>query len=563
MAITSSPWKSAVDSPSRQLLWELSRLGVASQEDFNARLDGENREREMVHKKALAAAAAEHDRVRESAESVRKELEQQVQDERLRREEEAKRRAQERKKQEQVARGIEVKRLEEEKKQQQLARVIKEKKQLGKEKAKTAEKNAELEQLRREEAQAYAQALKAEKQRQDSEAAALAKKEKHNAELQRGLIEVKIAQQKPASITQTTPAAVVTKPHPPTTAPTPAAQVHPTQDSQREAEHKRYLVIHKRLKELRTFIVSGGAGSPDLKRNMGDMRREIRKSVGQLRVGQGTNKVPVTHSLSLSAISPANLTCQLQNIINTLRSSLKIPSPQIPILPFLFATPSLPSGTSTTGPSLLLYLLNIFSKSIIAQLISEAGIETAKADPIGTIASHIFALKDFLWNEHTLIDILIAKYHVVCPVLFGIYGPDSSAAGKMRLGWAREGSGFTSLQNHSQRMAGLGAGYAGISLRNYEKAVHKNPYPATNYWIAFANIVNVPKGRRTETHATVLRAMIEGYEERYLLFFGDAARCALRLAVVDFPKGVEDAGMGTRALELLGDVVLKERKIRI
>ena len=112
-------------------------------------------------------------------------------------------------------------------------------------------------------------------------------------------------------------------------------------------------------------------------------------------------------------------------------------------------------------------------------------------------------------------------------------------------------------------MAGLGAGFAALSLRNYEKAVHKNPYPVTNYWIAFANIVNVPAGQRTETHALVLKAMIEGYEERFLLFFGDAAMCALRLAIREFGKGVKDGGMGTRSLELLGDVALREKKIRI
>jgi len=112
-------------------------------------------------------------------------------------------------------------------------------------------------------------------------------------------------------------------------------------------------------------------------------------------------------------------------------------------------------------------------------------------------------------------------------------------------------------------MTGLGAGFAGISLRNYEKAKHKNPYPAPKYWLAFSNIVNVPVGARTETHAMVLKAMIEGYEERFLLFYGDAAMCALRLAVREFPQGAQSPGIGMKALALLGDVVLKERKIRI
>ena len=549
MAVMSSPWKSAVDSPSRQLLWELSRLGVASQESFYARLDRENHEREIVHKQALAAAAAEHNRIRESAELVRKELEQQVQNERRKRDEEQ-RRELERRRQEQVEREIEEKKL------------------LEKEKAKTAELEAkkaeQTERIRRAEAEAAAH-QKAEKDRQSSEAAARAQKEKQNVEVQRRLAEPKAAQQTPAPATERTPAATSSAPPPAITAPSSSVPAQPTRNPEREAEHERYLEIHKRLKELRSFMKAEGDKSPDLKTNMGNMRREIRKSVGQLRAGHGANKTPVSPPFPLSQDQQLNPKIQLQNIINTLRSALKIPSPQIPISSFLFSPPTLLEGTPTTGPSLLLYLLNIFSKAIIAQLVSEAGVEPAKADPIGTIASHIFALGDFLWNGLTLIDILIAKYHVTCPVLFGVYGPENTNAGKERLGWVREESNgpFVSLQHHNQRMTGLGAGFAGISLRNYEKSVHKNPYPATNYWIAFSNIVNVPAGQRTDTHAMVLKAMIEGYEERFLLFFGDAARVALRLAVVDFPKGVRDAGIGTRALGLLEDVMLRERKIRI
>ena len=225
----------------------------------------------------------------------------------------------------------------------------------------------------------------------------------------------------------------------------------------------------------------------------------------------------------------------------------------------------MPAGTSDSGPSLLLYLLNIFSKSIIAQLISEAGIEpTQKADPIGTVASHIFALETFHWHGHSLIYILIAKFHITCPVLFGIYGPEKTTSGKELLGWYREGKdgSFVGLQAHQQRMTGLGAGFAGISLRNYEKSTHNNPFPATKYWTALSNIVNVPAAQKTETHAMVMKAMIEGFEDRVLLFFGDSGRLALQMAVKEWVKDVPGGGgVGMKALALLADVMRKERKI--
>lgn len=277
----SSPWKSATDSPSRQLLWELSRLGIASQESFYARLDRQNHEKEVVHKQALAAAAAEHNRIRESAELVRKELELQIQNERRRRDEEQRR-------------GLEQKR------QEQVEREIEETKLLEKEKVKTAEleakKAAQSERLRKAEAEATAQAHKVEEERQASEAAAQLRKKKQNEEIKRRLAEAKATQQKPDATTPSIPAATTPKPQPITTASSPAIPAQPIQNLQPEVEHQRYLAIHKQLKELRKFMNAEGAKSPDLKKNMGDKRREIRKSVGQLRVGQGVNKTPVSIS---------------------------------------------------------------------------------------------------------------------------------------------------------------------------------------------------------------------------------------------------------------------------
>lgn len=58
---------------------------------------------------------------------------------------------------------------------------------------------------------------------------------------------------------------------------------------------QEYLEIHKRLKQLRRFMTETAKQHPELKKKMGEGRREIRKSVGQLTEGKaGTNKVPVS-----------------------------------------------------------------------------------------------------------------------------------------------------------------------------------------------------------------------------------------------------------------------------
>ena len=57
---------------------------------------------------------------------------------------------------------------------------------------------------------------------------------------------------------------------------------------------EKYLEIHKRLKQLRAFVTEHAKQDPGLKKKMGEMRREIRKSVGQLTEGRGANRTPVS-----------------------------------------------------------------------------------------------------------------------------------------------------------------------------------------------------------------------------------------------------------------------------
>lgn len=55
----------------------------------------------------------------------------------------------------------------------------------------------------------------------------------------------------------------------------------------------QYLEIHSRLKKFRRLMEEEAKRSQELKSKMGEMRREIRKSVGQLTEGRGANKQPV------------------------------------------------------------------------------------------------------------------------------------------------------------------------------------------------------------------------------------------------------------------------------
>lgn len=210
-------------------------------------------------------------------------------------------------------------------------------------------------------------------------------------------------------------------------------------------------------------------------------------------------------------------------------------------------------------PSLFIYLVNVLSKCIIKQLATECGARPEQAEPLGVATATIFSQPDFQWRGKSLIDILIAKFRITCPVLFGIRGNENTVEGRKRLGWAKEDGTWVPESAHNNRMTGLGAGYAAIALRKFGvKGNRTNPYPPFNYWKSMASIVNTPAAEISATQCIVLKSMIEGHEERFLMFFGNAALAALRLALVEFPNRAPNLTQA-KTLSVLADVLRNDK----
>jgi nucleoporin GLE1 len=205
-----------------------------------------------------------------------------------------------------------------------------------------------------------------------------------------------------------------------------------------------------------------------------------------------------------------------------------------------------------------LYLLNIFAKAVISQFINEASAKPETADPVGVVVAAIFSEPDFLWRGKSMIDILMAKIRVVCPVLFGHNGSEKTDQGRQKIGWKKEGGIWVTEQQHFDRMTGLGAGFAAISLRNFAKSKKTNPYPPPNYWVAMAKIINSPPEEISNTQCVVLKAMIQNYEQKFLDTYGSAAVAALRLALLEFPAKSPEKGAATNSLLVLAQMLKRD-----
>lgn len=204
-------------------------------------------------------------------------------------------------------------------------------------------------------------------------------------------------------------------------------------------------------------------------------------------------------------------------------------------------------------PIMFLYLMSIFTKTIVAQLIDEASSRSEAAEPIGVLAHQVFSHPDYQWRNCSFVDILIAKYYVACPILFGSTGNERTEAGRISIGWKYDNGVAIPAAVHTSRMTGLAVGYAALTLRNYSKTSRQNPYSPHHYWTCIATITNTDPMLICPTQFTVLKGLIEHHTDKFLAFYGDQALAALRVAVVSFPASAKESSIEAMSLQVLAN----------
>ncbi|PSK37486.1 Tetratricopeptide repeat protein 1 [Elsinoe australis] len=529
-----SPSRDAADSPSRQLLHEFHRLLIDKEQHLQDDLDEQIEKQAELHRAALAFAASEHERVRKNAEIARERVELEIERERKRREQEEKDRL-EKERQAKVAREADERR-----RQRELLE-----RQQREDAAKAAEERELQERRSRIEEQTKKEAEEAARKKQETDDAAKqrAKEAAANAAKAREEAQKAVPQVAPAAA----PAAAVSIP----AAQAPQSAVQPVQSSTGESDslqqefehvHKQYLHMHKKLKEMREHVITESKKIPALKTKLGDWRREIVKCMGQLTADKTKNRKPMAQ---ISAV---------------LQESLKFTTPSVDVSSYLISVPNPASGQPILMPGVLIYLLNIFAKSIVTQFISETSGGAKTADPVGVVAVSIFANPAFkIGQSIPLIDLLLAKYHVVCPPLFCINGPQTTAPGRLRIGWWREGNSFVPEQRHLERMAGLATGWAALTLRDFSRSKNDNPLPNWYYWRAIASVASTKTGDVGSTHASILKGLIDGFVPRFIGFYGNMAKAVLREALVGMPERLRRERKDNPALQAAGTLeVLRE-----
>lgn len=475
-----------------------------SDRNFNEQLDQAAAERARLHEEQLARAAEEHAKVLRGAELELERLALEEEQTRLRRQEEQQRaieQLQKEKAQQQAEahrRQLEVQRREEE-----IARQAAEhQKQL---------QQAEARQKAQKEREAVAERQRKEKEDADQKAKEAADAaEKTRVQQAAEQVRQQQQQQQPA---QTAPAIAAQ--------PTAAAKAPVTQAPNDEINniHAKYLELHKRMKEFRvTFWNQNKKVGQPLKEPIGNARRNMRLKLGQINVARATSQLAIK-SLRADSFDVA----------------LSTPGPTVDIRPFLVSQsiPPLANEDEAQYPAFLLYMWIMFEKFLLKQFEKEAANEDGRIiQEIGLIAASLFADQRYMWKGISLIDVLLAKMHHICPILFGVRGTMNSVEGQKRLGWMPIDKQPPTGEIYMQRVRGLSAGYAAMSLRAFKTVP---ALPMSEYWRIVVLVCNTPPADLYPGHFAILNGLLRDFYKKFLGFYGVQARGVLRRAIVDVP----------------------------
>lgn len=472
-----------------------------SDRNFNEQLDQAAAERARLHEEQLARAAEEHAKVRRGAELELQRLTLEEEKARLRSQEEQQRaieRLQKEKAQQQAE--AQQRRLEAQRREEELAR-------------EAAEYQKKLQEVEARRKAQEAQEAAAEKQRKEK--AEADRKSKESAEA----VEKARAQQAAQQAAQQPPtqAAPAVAPQATTVAKVPATTQAP--DDAINNIHTKYLELHKRMKEFRvTFWNQNKKAGQPLKEPIGNARRNLRLKLGQINVARATSQAAIK---SLRA--------------DSFDIALNTPGPTIDIRPFLVnqAIPPLANEAEAQYPAFLLYMWIMFEKFLLKQFEKEASNEDGRIiQELGLIAASLFADQKYMWKGISLIDVLLAKMHHICPIMFGVRGNMSTVEGQKRLGWMPIDKQPATGEIYMQRIRGMSAGFAAMSLRAFKTVP---ALPMSEYWRCLVHVCNTPPQDLYPGHFSILNGLLRDFYKKFLGFYGVQARGVLRRAVVDVP----------------------------
>lgn len=130
------------------------------------------------------------------------------------------------------------------------------------------------------------------------------------------------------------------------------------------------------------------------------------------------------------------------------------------------------------------WILNFFCKSVVAQAETETTVSIQSALPLGKLAVMM------MLRFEPLRDMLLARFVKKCPYVIGYSCAIDTEEGRLRMGWKRRNDKWEESASYSERIAGICAVWAVMTVSQVDTHGQPHPYPLAHSWRFLARMAN-------------------------------------------------------------------------
>lgn len=195
-----------------------------------------------------------------------------------------------------------------------------------------------------------------------------------------------------------------------------------------------------------------------------------------------------------------------------------------------------------------LWILNFFSKSVVAQAETETIVSIQSALPLGKLAVMLMLRFEPLYK------LLLARFVKKCPFVIGYSCAIDTEEGRLRMGWKRSGEKWEDPSAYAERLSGICAVWAVMTISQVETNGQPHPYPIANSWRFLARMANTNAEILSNAHYSVVANWWDVASATFAKAYGKQGRKLLQVIYGPWTQQVMDKRYpSAMRLELLGE----------
>lgn len=261
--------------------------------------------------------------------------------------------------------------------------------------------------------------------------------------------------------------------------------------------------------------------------NWGEVEKEFLKHKEQIADIKTNILAPVTNNKSLKSVcfqAKRKVKPKLGQLTDSLGQFSKLFQELVEVV----------EECKNTHELVYLWILNFFSKSVVAQAETETTVSLQSAVPLGRLAVSMII------KFEPLRDLLIARFVKKCPLVIGYSCAVDTEEGRLRMGWKRKGDKWEDPAVYAERLSGISAVWTAMTLSDIDTQGTPHPSPLSDSWRFLARMCNTQLKILDNVHFAVVAIWWDIASDTFSKKYGKQGMKLLRLASGQWTQQVLD-----------------------